>query len=129
MNHTLDDLTEALNVSKVCRKRDVYGGGPRLEGKRGKIYAQPEGFYIFHDAETLRTWGFAKKEMAFCKVTQDGDTEGVFLLDRLPTEDEATIIRDRLKLTKRRTMTEAALESVVRARARSPLESIKGRAK
>jgi hypothetical protein len=35
------------------------------------------------------------------QVTQDGDTEGVFKLDRLPTEDEAALIRDMLGIRRR----------------------------
>ena len=31
--------------------------------------------------------------MAFAKVTQDGDEEGILFLDRLPTATEAEIIR------------------------------------
>jgi hypothetical protein len=35
-----------------------------------------------------------KKRLAFCRLTQDGDDEGCFHLDRLPTKNEAETIRD-----------------------------------
>ena len=40
--------------------------------------------------------------MAFAKVAQAGDAEGILLLDRLPTSDEAEIIRGKLQIAKKR---------------------------
>ena len=51
-----------------------------------------------------------KKKLAFMQVTQDGDTEGVFKLDRLPTEDEAALIRDVLGIRRRPNYSEETLE-------------------
>jgi hypothetical protein len=39
--------------------------------------------------------------MAFCELTQDGDAEGVFRLQRLPTASEAEEIRYVLGIWKR----------------------------
>jgi hypothetical protein len=38
-------------------------------------------------------WTWAKKQLGFCRVTQDGDDEGILRLDRLPWPDEASEIR------------------------------------
>jgi hypothetical protein len=38
-------------------------------------------------------WTWAKRRLAFCELTQDGDAEGVFRLQRLPTASEAEEIR------------------------------------
>jgi hypothetical protein len=40
--------------------------------------------------------------MAFAELAQDGDDEGFLFLTRLPTPDEAAILRDKLGMAKRR---------------------------
>ena len=60
--------------------------------------------------------GGASKGRAFCKLTQDGDDEGCFGLDRLPDDAEAEAIRDQIGIRKRRHMTAAALSKLERAR-------------
>jgi hypothetical protein len=44
----------------------------------------------------------AKRRLAFCRVTQDGDWEGCLQLDRLPTAEEARVIMDVLRIRRRR---------------------------
>jgi hypothetical protein len=68
-----------------------------------------------------RGWRSAKRRMAgFASVTQSGDTEGCMKLDRLPTAEEAAIIRDVIGLRKRPAYSEEALAakraSALRAR-------------
>jgi hypothetical protein len=46
-------------------------------------------------------WTWAKRRLAFCELTQDGDAEGVFRLQRLPTASEAEEIRYVLGIWKR----------------------------
>jgi hypothetical protein len=53
--------------------------------------------------------------MPFAKVTQDGDTEGILFLDRFPTPNEAEIIRDKLRIFKKREMSEEELERLRRS--------------
>jgi hypothetical protein len=48
-----------------------------------------------------QAWTWAKKRLKFCKLTQDGDNEGCFRLERLPTESEAIEVRDILGIRKR----------------------------
>lgn len=106
-------LMDALNCSPVCRKRDECGTWI-IEGKSGYIYDQPEGFYLFCSPGSARAWGFAKKALDFCAVTQDGDDEGFLRLDDLPTPEQAVVIRDKLGIRKRRVMTEEELERLSR---------------
>ncbi len=51
-------------------------------------------FSIYLQCHSVRAWNAAKKQLAFCRVSQDGDDEGVLQFTRLPTEAEAKIIRD-----------------------------------
>src|SRR6476646_250896 len=46
-------------------------------------------------------WTWFKKRLAFCEVTQDGDSEGCLRLHRLPTPAEAETIRGILGIRKR----------------------------
>lgn len=125
-------LVEALGCRDVALCRDECGDW-QIRGKHGHIYAVPgipwgdmrgvEGFQLYCAKPTARTWGFAKKTLdEFCTVTLDGDTEGTFFLQHLPTKDEAVIIRGVLGIKKRRDLTEGSLASLVRARALSPLQ-------
>ena len=76
------------------------------------VYAQPVSTV---DAEgSARAWVSAKHKLAVLTVTQDGDSEGVFRLDRLPTADEAVLIREVLGIRKR---VELSLEELERRRA------------
>jgi hypothetical protein len=102
-------LMDALNCSPLCRRRDACGTWI-IEGKGGYIYDQPEGFYLFCSPGSARAWGFAKKALDFCTVTQDGDDEGFLVMRDFPTPEQAVIIRDKLGIRKRREMSEAELE-------------------
>jgi hypothetical protein len=90
-------------------------GDPYIEGKRGFAYAAPEGFYLFF-TRTPREWTYTERVMGFAKVTQDGDDEGFLLMRRLPTADEAAVIRDQLGIRRRPHLTDEARERL-RARA------------
>lgn len=115
---TLEAMISALDCSRLAKRRDEAGDW-RIEGHNGWIYEQPEGFYLFYNPCSSRAFGFGKKDLSFCKLTQDGDTEGYFFLDRLPTEAEAGIIRERLGIRRRRAMSEARLASLRQAGAKS----------
>ena len=58
----------------------------------------------------------AKKALTFAKVTQDGDDEGGLIFDRLPTANEAEIIRHYLGIAKKR---EFGAEELARLRERA----------
>jgi hypothetical protein len=121
----LTELAQALNCRPAALRRDECGDW-RIVGRFGHIYAIPgaiqrhnvEGFQIyFRGADEFREppsgssgWHHAKQAMAFAQVTNDGDGEGVLFLDRLPTAAEGDLIRDKLRIPKKREMSEAALE-------------------
>jgi hypothetical protein len=81
---------------------------------------------LYVACRSAQHWTWTKKRLAFCKVTQDGDDEGVLRLHRLPTPDEAEAIRDILGVRKRMEFDPEQLEHrrTLMARARS----VQGRA-
>lgn len=90
-------------------------GDWRIEGNRGHIYAVPRaldephapGFQIYFGGEGVeKGWLNTKREMAFAKVMQDGDIDGCMLMGRLPTKAEAKVIRSRLAIPKRPTLSD-----------------------
>jgi hypothetical protein len=98
----------ALGCRDAALKRDDRGE-PFIEGRRGRIYAVPgslarpntPGFVLYalravgDEGHTSHWWTNTKAEMAFAEITNDGDAEGAFFLDRLPTAAEAETIRAR----------------------------------
>ena len=115
MREALIKLVEALGCWDRALRRDECGDWA-VFGKLGHIYAVPgtldrkgcEGFQIyfrgaeeFGEPTSSQAWTWAKKALSFCQVTSDGDTEGFLFMDRLPTKDEAEIIRDKLVIRKR----------------------------
>lgn len=95
------DMLAALDASDLQLRRNECGDW-RIKGRYGHIYAAPShdlqgvAWYAFFMPErsSARLWSFAKKVFApFAKVTQDGDEEGAFMIDHLPTPQEAEIIR------------------------------------
>jgi hypothetical protein len=121
---TLLKLAEALGCRDNAVRRDECGDWC-VVGKLGHIYAIPgtldrpkaDGFQIyfrgapvFEEPLDTKAWTWAKKGLAFCKVTNDGDEEGMLFLDRLPTADEVPIIRDKLGIPKKREISQAEAE-------------------
>jgi hypothetical protein len=116
-------FVEALGCRDAALRRDENSDW-RIKGKHGWIYAVPgtldrpetEGFLIYYSGPehigSARGWTFAKRafEGFGCVTTQDGDDEGIVFLDRLPTAAEAEIIRDKLRITKKREISDAELE-------------------
>jgi hypothetical protein len=91
---------EALGSASTALRRDENGDW-RIKGKLGFIYAAPgtldepgqESFQLYCERETKQAWTWAKKLLSFSAVSQDGDTEGVLFLGRLPTPAEAETIQ------------------------------------
>jgi hypothetical protein len=121
MRETLVKLVEALGCWDKALRRDECGDWA-VFGKHGHIYAvsgtldrpKTEGFQIyFRGAGEFEArphaWTWAKKALSFCQVTNDGDTEGMLFLDRLPDAVEAGIIRDKLVIRKRTEYSEEVL--------------------
>jgi hypothetical protein len=101
----------ALGSASTAFRRDECGD-PRINGKRGHIYAAPQGFQLYCCCRSKQAWTWAKKFMSFARPTQDGDEEGILLLDRLPTEAEANVIRDYLGIAKRPDLSEDHVERI-----------------
>jgi hypothetical protein len=93
-------FAEALGSAANPLRRDECGD-PCINGRREHIYACPDGYRLYVVARSTQAWTWAKKDMAFACVEQDGDEEGVFAMDRLPTADEAELIRHYVGVTKR----------------------------
>ena len=120
------DLAKALTSRDAALRRDECGEW-RIDGRGGHVYAVPgtlddpdrPGFMIHVLSEKLERgtvdrwtpqgWTYAKRALSFAKLTQDGDLEGVFFLDRLPSPDEAEMIRRYCIIPKKRELSEEEL--------------------
>lgn len=103
---SLAGLLDAMNASPSALRRDEAGLWV-LRGRPG-CYASTWGdgtswqLVVTPDQEiSIRQWTAHKKRLSFCEVTQDGGQEGVFRLHRLPTSDEAEVVRDIVGIRKR----------------------------
>ncbi|MGJ4899448.1 hypothetical protein ACQR2B_30990 [Bradyrhizobium oligotrophicum] len=103
----LQQLLGALNGAKNGFRLD-HCSDYMIAGSRGEIRACNGTFSIYIRTHSIRAWNFAKKQLHFCVVRQDGDDEGILTLDRLPTEAEAKVIRDYVGLRQTRPPEQAA---------------------
>lgn len=92
-----------LNASPSSLHRDDCGLWV-LRGARGYISTRDDGAswqLVVFELPTARQWNFRRDVLAaFAEVTEDTDTDGCLLLRRLPTVDEADVIRDILGIGK-----------------------------
>lgn len=110
------ELTKALVSRDSALRRDECGDW-RIEGSSGHVYAVPgtldqpnrPGFMLYIMTGSAKAWTFAKRALAFTKVLNDGDEEGAFVMPRLPTTDEAALIRRYCGIPKRREVSDAEL--------------------
>jgi hypothetical protein len=118
-------LADALNASKLAIRRDLlhgegYSGDDYgLFGSAGHVYVNGSGFWLYVQcSDAPRRWTNIKRSLgAFCHLVNDGDDEGAFILDDLPTTEQAEAIRAALRIRKRRQMTEEGLAALESARA------------
>jgi hypothetical protein len=96
-------LLRALNAWERALRRDECGAW-RVNGQRGHIYTWGDGksWLLYIQADSPRHWSSIKKQLSFCRVTQDGDDEGCLRLFGLPSPEQAKAIRDLLGIRKRR---------------------------
>ena len=67
---------------------------PHLRRPQHARPSQTPGFQIFVTGWTAKGWNLAKQAFKpFASLTNDGDDEGAFSLDRWPTSEEAEMIR------------------------------------
>jgi hypothetical protein len=110
-------LTKALVSRDSALRRDDCGDW-RIEGSSGHVYAVPgtldqpnrPGLMLYIMTNSPKAWTFAKRALAFAKVINDGDEEGAFVMGRLPTADEAALIRRYCGIPKRREASDAELD-------------------
>jgi hypothetical protein len=133
-------LLTALDASPVALERPVCRGRIgdwQITGKYAYVLPAGAGYLLYATTPeqdrldpdgkrrcygSARRWTNIKGELAFARLTQDGDDEGCFHLDRLPTKAEAGAIRDCLGIRKRRLVTAEARAQLEAARvlAKSP---------
>jgi hypothetical protein len=107
-------FARALKSRENALRRDDCGDW-HIRGGHGHVYAVPGGYQIFVMGWAAHGWNNAKRALAFAKLINDGDDEGAFFLDRLPTKDEAPTIRARCAIAKKR---ELGAEQLASLRAR-----------
>ena len=99
-------------------RRDENGDW-RINGRGGHIYAVSGAFQVVVLCEKLEAglagrwtsqgWTYAKRALDFARLVNDGDDEGVFILDRLPSPAEAAILRRYCMIPKRMELGEEEL--------------------
>jgi hypothetical protein len=110
-------LVSALGCREAALRRDECGDW-RIEGSNGHVNAVPgtlnqpnrPGFMLYFMTGSPKAWTFAKRALAFAKIVNDGDEEGAFVMLRLPSADEAGLIRRYWGIPKRREVSEAELD-------------------
>lgn len=121
-------LAEVLDIRASALRRDECSDW-RINGKRGHIYAVPEGFQLVYfarcgvtdwdgDGPHIEDYNHAKRKLVFARLSQDGTGEGIFFLDRHPNGTEAAAIREVFDIPRRVHYTEEQLVAM-RERARS----------
>jgi hypothetical protein len=106
---------ELLKLAEIMRSRDNAlrrdeCGDWAIHGKKGHVYAVPEGFQFFVYDCTTKWYNMAKEKFTFATCTQDGDSEGGFIMSKIPTPEEAELVRYYCQIPKKRTMSEEELE-------------------
>jgi hypothetical protein len=108
------ELVKALGCRDNALRRDECGDW-RIEGHSGHISAVPgslnrpdtPGFQIYVERESVREWSYAQKALKpVADLTNNGDDDGMLFLDRLPTADEAEVIRQYVGVAKKRVLSE-----------------------
>jgi hypothetical protein len=116
-------FAEALDSRPAALRRDECNDW-RISGREGcSIYAVPEGFQLQFDSRYgvndwdgegphVQDYAKAKRSLAFCNLRQDGTGGGIFTLDRLPNEAEASAIRETLGIFRKKQYSEEALTAM-----------------
>lgn len=99
-------LKKALGTSTRWAKDEC--GDYNLLGTEGKIFVGNTFWYVYVEKGVD-----LKKRLDFMILSQDGGTEAIFKLDRLPTKEEAKIIRNIIGLKKKRTISPEHLQKLI----------------
>jgi hypothetical protein len=95
-------LLASLNAWHRALRWDDCGAWS-ICGQWGSVHTWGDGksWVLSVACNSARHWTSTKKRLGFCEVTQDGDDEGCLRLHRLPTPEQATVIRDVLGIRKK----------------------------
>jgi hypothetical protein len=108
----LEHLQSIAFILGAAITKDECGNAAILGRSINSIHASHQGKYFIlasHDAKG--SFNAAKRRLdKFCTPWQCADTEGCFILDRLPTKAEARTLRSALGIRKAKTV-DAALRS------------------
>lgn len=107
----LKRLAQALDCSESRIKLDECGDW-NIFGTRGKISTETEFWYLYTECDSVRKWNNTKKNLPFMEVHQDGDSEGVLKLARMPFRDEARKVRKVIGVRPRSILTEEGREQL-----------------
>jgi hypothetical protein len=122
----LETLSRTLDATPRALRRDSCGDWA-IKGKRGNVYADGSGFLIVISTDaSIRRWANAKGKLAFCRVAQDGDEEGCLHLDHLPTPAEADLIRNTLRIKRKRHYTLGQLATITARLSKNATRSAPG---
>ena len=94
-----------------CRVTHDECGDAVISGKSGNIHVDGAGYSVSVLLETGQQWTWAKKSLCeFSMLRQDGDTEGVVHMKRLPSPEHAETLRLMLRIPKLFEFTPEVLE-------------------
>jgi hypothetical protein len=122
------EFQAAIDARQSSLRRDECGDWHIAGFNRGEnglcgIYAVPEGFLLVYvprygvtdwdgAGPHIQDYHAAKRKLWFCRLTQDGTGEGIFLLDRLPSESEAEAIRSAFGIRRKKQLSQETLEAL-----------------
>ncbi len=106
-----ETLLAALDAASSQLRRNACGLWT-IAGRRGTIQTWGDGetWLVCVIGRSARHWTAIKHRLAFMTITQDGDEEGCLRLCRLPTPQEAVVIREVTGLRRRVAYAPDALE-------------------
>jgi hypothetical protein len=88
----LTTLCEHLECSKNRLHLDAYRDW-NIQGTKGHIFTDLIYWYVYLSPESTRKWNNIKNKLSFMEVSQDGDDEGILKMKRMPSKEEAKILR------------------------------------
>lgn len=109
----LSQLCDSLDISDNNLRRDELNYW-NIFGRKGSIFTDSKLWHVLVSCDSKRLWSATKSKLKFMMVSQDGDTEGIMKLERMPLPKEAAIVRKVLGLNKRPALTEEARAELVR---------------
>lgn len=116
----LETLLIALNGAKKALRLDECGDRV-ITGSRGTIRACEGKFFIYLARKTSRIWNNTKDALSgIATATQDGDEEGILVMERMPSPEEAETLRKHLGLRQTRDVSEEQRQSFAEVRQKSP---------